>query len=88
MRLDKLPPGLGFVADAVDPGLGLVPVVFEAKPDAPVAGLLADMQAKPADAKVVAKSQTNLDVNFCIGLNNTPFHRLMTESIVPTTYRK
>ncbi|HVK18800.1 MAG TPA: PPC domain-containing protein [Fimbriiglobus sp.] len=78
---DKLPPGLGVVADTVDPGLGLVPVVFEAKPDAPVAGLLADVQAKPADPKVAAASRTDLDVNFCIGLNNTPFHKLMTERV-------
>ncbi|HET6572155.1 MAG TPA: hypothetical protein VFG68_01015 [Fimbriiglobus sp.] len=78
---DKLPPGLGFAADAVDPGQGAVPVVFEAKPDAPVGGLLADLQAKPTDPKMAAKSRTDLDVNFCIGLNNTPFHRLHTERV-------
>jgi hypothetical protein len=81
VALDKLPTGLSVVADAVDPGLGLVPVVFEAKPDAPVAGLLADLQAKPADSKIAAKSRTDLDVNFCIGLNNTPFHKLMTDRV-------
>jgi hypothetical protein len=79
--LDKVPQGLGLTADAVDPGLGLVPVVFEAKPDAPVAGLLADLQAKPADVKATATSHTDLDVNFCIGLNNTPFHRLHTDRV-------
>ncbi len=78
---DKLPQGLAFTADAVDPGLNLVPVVFEAKPDAPTAGLLADLQAKPADPKVAAKSRTELDVNFCIGLNNTPFHRLFADRV-------
>ncbi len=78
---DKLPPGLGLVADPVDPGLGQVPVVFEAKPDAPTAGLLADLQAKPADAKVAAATRTDLDVNFNIGLNNTPFHRVFTDRV-------
>jgi hypothetical protein len=81
VALDKLPPGLALAADAVDPGLNIVPVVFEAKADAPVGGLLADLQVKPTDAKVVAASRTNLDVNFNIGLNNTPFHRLMTDRV-------
>ena len=49
---DKLPAGATFAADPVDPGLNLVPVVFEAKPDAPVGGVLADLQVKPADPKV------------------------------------
>ncbi len=75
ISFDKLPPGLVIHADPVDPGQGVTPVVFEAKPDAPVGGLLADLMAKPADPKVVAKSQTNLDVNYSIGLNNVPFHR-------------
>jgi hypothetical protein len=78
---DKLPTGLAFTADTVDPGLNLVPVVFEAKPDAPTAGLLADLQAKPADPKVTAKSRTRLDVNFCLGLNNVPFHRLFADRV-------
>jgi hypothetical protein len=78
---DRLPTGLGFTADTVDPGLGQVPVVFEAKPDAPTAGLLADLQVKPADPNVAAKSRTELDVNFCIGLNNTPFHRLFVDRV-------
>lgn len=75
VAFDKLPPGLTIVADPVDAGQGVTPVVFEAKPDAPVGGLLADMIAKPADPKAIAKSQTSLDVNYSIGLNNVPFHR-------------
>lgn len=78
---DKLPAGLTAVADAMDPGLNIVPVVLEAKPDAPVGGLLADLQVKPADPKAVATTRTDLDVNFCIGLNNTPFHRLSVERV-------
>lgn len=78
---DKLPPGLGIVADTVDPGLGQVPVVFEAKPDAAVGGLLADLQAKPTDPKLAFPTVTSLDVNFNIGLNNTPFHRVYTDRL-------
>jgi hypothetical protein len=65
----------------MDPGLNIVPVVLEAKPDAAVGGLLADLQAKPADPKVAASTRTDLDVNFCIGLNNTPFHRHFVDRV-------
>ena len=78
---DKLPPGVTLLADPCDPGLGQVPVVFEAKADAPVGGLLADLRAVPTDANLKVPSRTDLDVNFCIGLNNTPFHRLFTERV-------
>jgi hypothetical protein len=81
LGFDKLPPGLLVHAEPIESGQAAVPVVFEAKPDAAVAGLLADMQAKPADAKVSATSYTDLDVNFNIGLNNTPFHRLHTDRV-------
>ena len=40
MGLEKLPPGVTLTADAMDPGLNIVPVVFEAKPDAAVGGFL------------------------------------------------
>lgn len=81
VSLDKLPPGLTMTADPVDPGLPFTPVVFEAKADAPIGGLLADLIAKPADPKVVAKSKTELDVNYSIGQNNVPFHRHLTDRV-------
>jgi len=76
-----LPAGLTATADAVDPGLGLLPVVFEAKADAATAGTLVPFAAAPADAKVMAKSSTSLDVNYNIGLNNTPFHRRIIDRV-------
>ncbi len=76
-----LPTGMTAAVDPVDPGFGTVPVVFEAKPDAALAGGLLDFVAAPADPKVIAKSAVNLDVNYCIGLNNTPFHRLYTDRV-------
>lgn len=78
---DRLPAGVSLAADPVDPGQASVPVVVEAKPDAPVGGVLADLQARPVDPKVTAASRTNLDVNFCIGLNNSPFHRLHVDRV-------
>lgn len=81
VSFDKLPPGLVMSADPIDPGLPYTPVVFEAKADAPLGGVLADMIAKPADPKVIASSKTELDVNYSIGLNNVPFHRHYNDRI-------
>lgn len=76
-----LPAGVTPVADVVDPGFGTVPVVFEAKPDAAHAGGLLDFAATPADANVKAASRVAFDVNYNIGLNNTPFHRHFTDRV-------
>ena len=76
-----LPAGATVAVDPVDPGLGTVPVVFEAKADAPNAGALLDFAANPTDVNVKALSSVNFDVNFNIGLNNTPFHRHYTNRI-------
>ena len=81
IAFDKLPPGVIATADNVDPGQGVVPVVFEAKADAALGGTLSDFQMKPTDPKIVATTRTALDVNFNIGLNNVPFHRHMTDRI-------
>jgi hypothetical protein len=76
---DRLPDGVTTHADNSDQGQ--IPVVLEAKADAPTAGLLAELQAKPVDQTVKVTPRTNLDVNFNLALNNTPFHRLMTDRI-------
>ncbi len=76
-----LPAGVTPVMDVVDPGFGTVPVVFEAKPDAAHAGGLLDFAANPVDANVKALSRVRLDVNYNIGLNNTPFHRHFTDRV-------
>jgi hypothetical protein len=76
-----LPAGVTPVADVVDPGFGTVPVVFEAKPDAAHAGGLLDFAANPVDANVKARSRVAFDVNYNIGLNNTPFHRHFVDRV-------
>lgn len=81
VSLDKLPAGVKLDAEPCDPGLGQVPVVFEAAADAPVGGLLADLRALPADPNTKVPSRTELDVNWNLGLNNTPFHRLMSDRV-------
>lgn len=76
-----LPAGVTPVVDVVDPGFGTVPVVFEAKADAAHAGGLLDFAVAPTDANVKALSRVRLDVNYNIGLNNTPFHRHFTDRV-------
>ncbi len=76
-----LPAGTVAIVDPVDPGLGTVPVVFEAKADAPNAGALLDFAVNPTDPLVKAASRVSFDVNYCIGLNNTPFHRHYADRI-------
>ena len=76
-----LPVGATAAVDPVDAGLGTVPVVFEAKADAPNAGALLAFAVNPTDANIKALSTVNFDVNYNIGLNNTPFHRHYTNRI-------
>ncbi len=79
LGFDQLPAGMSFRADHVDPGQGVVPVVFDAKPDAGTAGKLVDVRANPVDPKVQAASKVGQPVFYSIGLNNTPFHSIQTD---------
>lgn len=67
MTLGQLPAGVAMNADAMDAGLNVVPVVFEAKADAAVGGLLTTIAATPADPKVKAPSHTRFDAAFALG---------------------
>ncbi|MGL4420038.1 MAG: hypothetical protein ACRCZF_05185, partial [Gemmataceae bacterium] len=82
---DALPPGVTLTTEPCDPGLGTVPMVFEAKADAPLGGVLTPLRATPTDPKTPYTSRTELDVNFNIGLNNTPFHRLLVDRMAIAT---
>jgi hypothetical protein len=75
MGLDKLPPGVTLSADQLDPGLNVLPVVFEAKPDAPTGGFLATITATHADPNVKVTVKGEFDAVFSIGINNTPYMR-------------
>jgi hypothetical protein len=72
---EKLPPGVSLAAENMDPGQSVVPVVLEAKPDAPTGGVLAAITATHADGKTQIPSRTSFDTVFSIGPNNTPFMR-------------
>jgi len=67
MSLGQLPPGLTMTGEVMDPGLNVVPVVFEAKADAAIGGLLTTINAAPVDPNVKAKSITNFDAAFALG---------------------
>jgi hypothetical protein len=66
MNLGQLPPGVTLTADAMDPGLNLVPVVFEAKPDAAVGGFLTTITATHTDPNVKVPCRTDFDAAFVI----------------------
>jgi Bacterial pre-peptidase C-terminal domain len=51
LEASGLPPGMKMTADPVPSFMGATPVVFESTADAPMAGALAEIQAKPADPK-------------------------------------
>jgi hypothetical protein len=79
VAFEKLPAGVTVVADPTDPGQAVVPVVLEAKADAPLAGVLTGLTALPTDGKTVAPSRLALDVCYNMGVNNNPFHRYVTD---------
>ena len=63
-----LPPGVTAIADELDAGQSQIPVVFEAKPDAPLTGTFTPVLAKPSDpAKPVAPSRVALEVALVTG---------------------
>jgi hypothetical protein len=64
---DKLPAGVKIDAEPLNAGLNIVPVVFEATPEAPVAGLLADITAKHVDPKQNIASRFSLEAPFVYG---------------------
>jgi hypothetical protein len=63
----------------MDPGLNIVPAVFEAKPDAAVGGFLAAITATHADPKVKVPARTAFDAVYSVGINNTIYMRHFTD---------
>ncbi|QJW93576.1 PPC domain-containing protein [Frigoriglobus tundricola] len=66
MGFEKLPAGVTLTAETMEPGLNVVPVVFEAKPDAPAAGHLSAITATHTDPMAPIPSKTTLDAAFAI----------------------
>lgn len=50
----QLPPGITVVAPPMNPNLNVMPIVFEAAADAPLAGSLVDFKMKPTDPNLAS----------------------------------
>lgn len=50
----ELPPGITVVAPPMNPNLNVMPIVFEAAADAPLAGALVDFKMKPTDPNLAS----------------------------------
>jgi hypothetical protein len=66
MGLGKLPPGVTVAADQMDPGLNVIPVVFEAAPTAATGGFLTTITATHADPMVKVPANTAFDAVFSV----------------------
>jgi len=75
LNIPGLPPGITVMHGELEPGVIAIPVVFEAKADAPLASGMIEMRAVAADPMVHVIARTSLDINFCIGGNNQPYHK-------------
>ena len=64
---EKLPAGVTLTAEQMEPGLNVIPVVFDAKPDAAISGHLTGITATHADPKAPVPSKTALDAAFVLG---------------------
>lgn len=75
MGFDQLPPGVTMHAEAMDPAQGIVPVVFEAKPDAPNGAVLSEITVKHEDPNVAVRKEVWQEIPFVLGQNQTIFSR-------------
>jgi hypothetical protein len=79
--MQGLPPGVAVSYADLEPGVITIPIVLEAKPDAPVGGSMVDVRAVPVDGNIPVLAQTGLDINFNIGGNNQPYHKVVAPRI-------
>jgi hypothetical protein len=70
VTVDKLPAGVTVEAPLIVASQAVVPVLFSAKPDAPLAATLADVTGKPVDAKLTVPSQFEQASVLVLGQNN------------------
>ena len=80
----NLPAGVTPRHDVLDPSQGVLPVVLEAKADAPLAGALTAVSATPGDDKIKAPCRTEVEGCFNLALNNTPFYRTTSDRVAVT----
>ena len=73
LTAEKLPAGVTMHCQPMPSALSQMPVVFEAAADAPIAGGLFDLEARPVDDKVQVKGRFENSADFIVGPNNNTF---------------
>lgn len=81
---EGLPEGVTLEADTMAANLGTYPVVFTAKPDAPVAGKLSSLVGKHVDPKVNVPSEFTQSIELVLGQNNIPVWTRTVEKLPVT----
>ena len=81
MLAANLPDGVSIQCENVVPGLDAIPVVFEARADAPVAGRLSDLTAETVDGKVNVKGRYTQPVELVYGNNNSAMYQVDTDKM-------
>src|SRR5437899_1069983 len=74
LSVADLPGGISMEADTFSGKLDAIPVVFEAAADAPIAGKLTEIVAKPVDSNQMVRSSFTHKVEMVPGPNNTYYH--------------
>jgi hypothetical protein len=82
IAMEKLPAGVTLTAEQMEAGLNIIPVVFDAKPDAPTAGHLSAITATHADPKVPVPSKTSFDAAFVL---NQPGQTVYSRHLIDRT---
>ncbi len=69
LGLSGLPAGVAFDVDPMSAGIATIPVVLSAKPDAPIAGALANVEGKHVDPKVQIPCEFSATSEMVLGQN-------------------
>ena len=77
----NLPAGVTMSAENMAAGLDVVPVVFEAAADAPVAGRLCDVMAKCLDEKVAVKSEFMQSADLVVFGNQVVYYQAHVDKL-------
>ncbi len=81
LKIDGLPEGIRMIAEPWPAGQDVLPVLFEAAPDAPVTGNLCDLTAAPSDSNVKRRGRLDQPADLAYGPNNTVYHTVRVDKL-------
>ena len=81
INAENLPKGVTAECEAMASNAEIIPVIFEAAADAPIAGKLSDFSAKPTDSKIDVKGEFQQTIDLVTGGNNTPYYQAHVEKL-------